>query len=175
MFDKGLVYRGCKIMAYSNGCHTVLSNFEAGLNYQQTTDPSIFITFPLLEDKNVKLIAWTTTPWTLPTNLAIAVNPQIDYVYVQDFQTQDTYVLAEKNLHQIYNLKKKNQFKVLKKLKGEELRGKEYQSLFNYYENMRGRGCFRVLCADFVTQETGTGIVHCAPAHGHEDYKMCVE
>jgi isoleucyl-tRNA synthetase len=71
-------------MPYSTGCTTVLSNFEANLNYKDVNDPSVYITFPLIKDPNVKLLAWTTTPWTLPSNLAIAVNPEFEYVKIQD-------------------------------------------------------------------------------------------
>ena len=80
IFKKGLVYRGCKIMPYSNGCMTVLSNFEAQQNYQDVTDHSIAISFPLKNDPQVELLAWTTTPWTLPANLALSVNPTFTYV-----------------------------------------------------------------------------------------------
>ena len=82
IFDKNLVYRGSKIMPFSTKCNTVLSNFEAGSNYKDTKDPSIFITFPLVDDLDVSLIAWTTTPWTLPSNLAAAVNPEFTYLKI---------------------------------------------------------------------------------------------
>jgi isoleucyl-tRNA synthetase len=84
IFEKGLVYRGCKVMPYSNACTTVLSNFEAGQNYKDVSDPSIFVTFPLLSDPNTKLVAWTTTPWTLPSNMALAVNPTFDYIKIKE-------------------------------------------------------------------------------------------
>lgn len=86
MWDKGLVYRSAKVMPYSNGCSTVLSNFEAGSNYQMVNDPSLFIEFPLVSEPGVSLIAWTTTPWTLPSNLALAVNPEFDYVKIRDLK-----------------------------------------------------------------------------------------
>ena len=79
IYEKGLVYRGCKIMPYSNGCMTVLSNFEAQQNYQDVTDPSIIVSFPLVDESNVEFLAWTTTPWTLPSNLALTINP--DFIY----------------------------------------------------------------------------------------------
>lgn len=86
LFKKGLVYRGRKIMPYSNAVHTVLSNFETQQNFKQVDDPSIWITFPLVNDPNVKLVAWTTTPWTLPSNLALAVNADLDYVKIKDLK-----------------------------------------------------------------------------------------
>lgn len=82
-------------MPYSNGCMTVLSNFEAQQNYQDVTDPSIIVTFPLKEDSNVEFLAWTTTPWTLPANLALSVNPNYTYVQIQDAKTNKQYILAK--------------------------------------------------------------------------------
>ena len=86
LFDKGLVYRGRKIMPYSNAVHTVLSNFEVQLNYKDVDDPSVWVSFPLAENPDVKFLVWTTTPWTLPSNLALAVNPTFDYVKVKDLK-----------------------------------------------------------------------------------------
>lgn len=86
IYNKGLVYRGRKIMPYSAACNTVLSNFETAQNYKDVNDPSVHITFPLVSDPNVKLVAWTTTPWTLPSNLALAVNPNFDYVKLKDIK-----------------------------------------------------------------------------------------
>ena len=102
IFDKDLVYRGCKIMPYSNGCMTVLSNFEAQQNYQDVSDPSVIISFPLIESPDVSLIAWTTTPWTLPANLALSVNPKYTYVQVQDLKNQKQYILAKCRLGELY-------------------------------------------------------------------------
>jgi len=95
MFKQGLIYQGCKIMPYSNACTTVLSNFEAQQNFQETTDPSIIISFPQLKDPSVKFVAWTTTPWTLPSNLAIAVNPEFVYLKLKDKSTSEVYILAQ--------------------------------------------------------------------------------
>lgn len=86
LFDKGHVYRGRKIMPWSNGCNTVLSNFELQQNYKQVSDPSVHVSFPLKNDPNIKFVAWTTTPWTLPSNLALAVNPEFTYVKVKDLK-----------------------------------------------------------------------------------------
>lgn len=84
LFEKGLVYRGRKVMPYSNACTTVLSNFEVQLNYKEVSDPSLYISFPLVEDNNVKFMVWTTTPWTLPSNLALAVKGDMDYIKIKD-------------------------------------------------------------------------------------------
>ena len=102
IYKKGLVYRGRKIMPYSAACNTVLSNFETAQNYKEITDPSVYITFPLLKDPEVKLVAWTTTPWTLPSNLAIAVNPSFDYVKIKDLKKNEIYILAESRLGELY-------------------------------------------------------------------------
>lgn len=82
MFDKDLVYRGSRVMPFSTTCNTVLSNFEAGSNYKDVSDPAIIVTFPIIGDEDVNLIAWTTTPWTLPSNLALAVNPEFSYLKI---------------------------------------------------------------------------------------------
>lgn len=118
-------------------------------------------------------MAWTTTPWTLPSNLALAVNPDFDYVKIQDHETKETYILAECRLHDLYP--KKDTYKVLEKFKGKTLENLEYVPLFPNFESKRSEGCFRVLCGDFVTSDTGTGIVHCAPAYGEEDYRICTK
>jgi isoleucyl-tRNA synthetase len=86
LFNKGLVYRGRKIMPYSNAVHTVLSNFEVQLNYKEVNDPSLWINIPLANDPTTKFVVWTTTPWTLPSNLALAVNPDFDYVKIRDLK-----------------------------------------------------------------------------------------
>lgn len=101
IFDKGLVYRGSRVMPFSTGCQTVLSNFEAGSNYKDTSDPAIIITFPMEEDPNVNFIAWTTTPWTLPSNLALAINPTFTYLKILDEEKNKIYILAESRLKDI--------------------------------------------------------------------------
>lgn len=101
IYDKNLVYRGSRIMPFSTACNTVLSNFEAGSNYKDTKDPAIFITFPLLEDPETSLIAWTTTPWTLPSNLACAVNPEFTYLKILDEDKGKQYILAEPRLKEV--------------------------------------------------------------------------
>ncbi len=106
---KGLVYRGSRIMPFSTACNTVLSNFEAGSNYKDTKDPSLYITFPLVEDPEVSLMAWTTTPWTLPSNLAAAVHPEFDYVKILDEDKGKMYIIAESRIKDVLkqtNIKK---------------------------------------------------------------------
>ena len=93
IYDKDLVYRGSRIMPFSTKCNTVLSNFEAGSDYRTVNDPAIVVTFPLEEDPTVSFVAWTTTPWTLPSNLALAVHPNFDYVKVLDEDKQRTFIM----------------------------------------------------------------------------------
>ena len=102
VFDKGLVYRSYKVMPYSTACNTPLSNFEAGLDYRDVVDPAVTVTFPLEEDPEVNLLAWTTTPWTLPSNLALCVNEKMEYVKIRDAATGQIYVLAEARLTELY-------------------------------------------------------------------------
>mmetsp|Transcript_21805 Transcript_21805/g.20950 ORF Transcript_21805/g.20950 Transcript_21805/m.20950 type:complete len:137 (+) Transcript_21805:519-929(+) len=98
IYDKGLVYRGQKVMPFSTGCNTVLSNFEAGSNYKNVSDPAVIITFPLVEEPETSFLAWTTTPWTLPSNLALNVNAQLDYVKFVDTEKNKSYICGKDRL-----------------------------------------------------------------------------
>ena len=124
IFNKGLVYRGSRIMPFSTQCNTVLSNFEAGSNYKDTKDPAIFVTFPLVDEPDVSLIAWTTTPWTLPSNLACAVNPEFTYLKVLDEEKNRTIIFAEPRLKEVLKQCNIKKHKVLDKIKGADLVGK---------------------------------------------------
>jgi len=95
IYKKDLVYKGSRIMPFSTACNTVLSNFEAGSNYKDAKDPALFVSFPLLEDPETSLMAWTTTPWTLPSNLACAVNPEFVYLKIKDEEKGKQYIVAE--------------------------------------------------------------------------------
>jgi len=119
----------------------------------------------------VKFVAWTTTPWTLPANLAIAVHPEFEYLKLKDKSTDEIYILAACRLKQLY--KKEEDYEIIEKYLGKDLEGIEYVPLFDYYEDQRANGCFKVLCGKFITDENGTGIVHIAPAYGEEDYAIC--
>ena len=165
LFEKGLVYRGRKIMPYSNACTTVLSNFEVQLNYKEVSDPSLYISFPLVEDNNVKFMVWTTTPWTLPSNLALAVKPDMDYIKIMDTKRNEVFIMAESRAKAFYG-KDKKAFEVLEKFKGKDLEGKDYVPMFDFFADRKAKGCFKVICGDFVTEDSGTGIVHCAPGFG---------
>mmetsp|Transcript_20135 Transcript_20135/g.40307 ORF Transcript_20135/g.40307 Transcript_20135/m.40307 type:complete len:1168 (+) Transcript_20135:227-3730(+) len=184
LFDKGLVYQGYKVMPFSTACGTPLSNFEAGLNYKEdTVDPAVVVSFPLVDDSDVSLIAWTTTPWTLPSNLALCVHPDLQYVKVKDLKTGKVMVMAEERLKQVWpqmggkKWKKENEkelFERLDKYKGSDLVGWKYKPLFPYFSSFPGNTFWRVLSDTYVTSDSGTGIVHQAPAFGEDDYRVCL-
>ncbi|KAJ6959225.1 hypothetical protein NC653_037515 [Populus alba x Populus x berolinensis] len=200
LFEKGLVYKGFKVMPYSTGCKTVLSNFEVQQNYKDVPDPEIMVTFPIVDDPhNAAFVAWTTTPWTLPSNLALCVNGNFDYIKVRNKYTGKVYVVAECRLSALpvekpkstangpaggsktSNSKTKSgkaenlmdSYDLLEKVKGNELVNKKYEPLFNYFMEFSDTA-FRVVADDYVTDDSGTGIVHCAPAFGEEDYRVCI-
>lgn len=173
LYEKNLIYRGHKVMPYSTGCMTPLSNFEANQNYQETNDPSIYIKFQL-QNCNESLIAWTTTPWTLVSNLAICVHPTLNYVQILDIETQEQWILAESRLQALYVILSKirghtSSYKVLKKFPGRTLEGKQYCPLFPYFKSHKA---FRILVDEYVSDNTGTGVVHQAPAFGEDDYRI---
>src|SRR5690242_19177166 len=114
-------------MPYSAACNTVLSNFEAGVNYKDVNDPSVYITFPSVEDGNIKFVAWTTTPWTLPSNLFLAVHPNLTYVHVKvDEQEDKQYIFAESLLESVKSKLGIEKYTIVTKYKGSDLQGKEY-------------------------------------------------
>ncbi|MFA7256997.1 MAG: isoleucine--tRNA ligase, partial [Kiritimatiellales bacterium] len=171
LWKQGRIYKAHRIMPYSWKLNTPLSNFEAGRNYQDVQDPAITVRVKLngFEIENAFALIWTTTPWTLPSNLAICVGSDIDYVAVRDTDSGDVYVLAEARLGAYY--KKEGEYEVLKKFQGSELAGLTYEPLFDYFT--ANPNSFRVLLDSFVSTEDGTGIVHMAPAYGEDDYRIC--
>ncbi|XP_034949220.1 isoleucine--tRNA ligase, cytoplasmic [Chelonus insularis] len=173
LFNKGLVYQGVKVMPYSTGCNTPLSNFESGQNYKEVIDPSVFIAFPLLDEPQTSILAWTTTPWTLPSNLALCCNPNFEYVVIIDKATNKKYILLEAALERVY--KSNHQYEIIEKRMGSEIKGKSYEPPFPYFEHLRAKGAFKVLNDTYVTAETGTGFVHQAPYFGEDDYRCCLE
>ncbi|XP_030632360.1 isoleucine--tRNA ligase, cytoplasmic [Chanos chanos] len=173
LYDKGLVYRGFKVMPFSTACNTPLSNFESHQNYKDVQDPSVIVNFPLLDDANVSLIAWTTTPWTLPSNLALCVNPELQYVKVRDNTTEKVYIMMEARLVALF--KAEGEYTVLEKFPGKSLKGKKYKPLFEYFVKCKERGAFSVLLDNYVSAEDGTGVVHQAPYFGADDYRVCME
>ncbi|OZJ03046.1 Isoleucine--tRNA ligase, cytoplasmic, partial [Bifiguratus adelaidae] len=175
LFDKDQVYQGFKVMPFSTACNTPLSNFESTQNYKDVNDPSIVISFPLVSDPEVQLLAWTTTPWTLPSNLALTVHPDYTYIKIKDHLTGHIYVLMEKRLEMIYKDVKKAKYEVLDRYKGKDMKGWEYKPMFDYFvSKFKGVG-WKIQVDTYVTDDSGTGIVHCAPAFGEDDYRVCLE
>ncbi|WFD00751.1 isoleucine--tRNA ligase [Malassezia yamatoensis] len=175
LFEKGQVYRGLRVMPYSNGLTTPLSNFEAGSNYREVQDPAVTIAFVRADDPTTAFLAWTTTPWTLPSNLSLCVHPDMDYVKIFDEERQRNFILCEKLLTTLYKDPKKAKYKKLESYKGKDLKGIKYVPLFDYFAEQYQDKAFRVIIGTYVTADTGTGIVHQAPAFGEDDYLVCVE
>ncbi|KAJ1958694.1 isoleucine--tRNA ligase [Linderina pennispora] len=174
LFDKGLVYRGLRVMPFSTGLGTPLSNFEASQNYKDVSDPTVVVAFPLKSDPEVSLLAWTTTPWTLPSNCALCVNPKFEYVKIRDGETGHVYILLESCLGILYKNVKKAKFEVLAKIPAADLVGLEYEPVFSYYVEKLQDSAWRVVSDDYVSDSDGTGIVHNAPAFGEDDYRVCM-
>ncbi len=170
LWDKGLVYRDFKVMPYSWGAATPLSNFEANLDYRDTDDPSVTVQVRGRRIERARwrsgdwLLIWTTTPWTLPGNLAVAVGPEIEYVRVDEGDNH--YWIAESRVAEYW----KEPPSIGARAKGSDLVGVGYQPPFDYFGEERDRGAFRVLASETVTTEDGTGLVHMAPAYGEADF-----
>ncbi|MBI4405506.1 MAG: isoleucine--tRNA ligase [Deltaproteobacteria bacterium] len=171
LWDKGLVFEGYRVMPYSWRITTPLSNFEAGLNYKEIQDPSITLRLKSTRNSKRYFLAWTTTPWTLPSNLALAVHPEMKYVEVEDTQSKDLYVLCADRLSAYY--RSPSEYRIMKEFSGKELEGETYEPLFPYFADQAKNGAFRIVLADYVTATDGTGIVHTAPAFGEDDFTIC--
>lgn len=169
LWEKGYVYEGYYILPYSPKLATPLSNFEVNLGgYHEVTDPAITVRFELVDEPGTFVLAWTTTPWTLPSNLGLAFGPEIDYVKVKD--GDDFTILAKSRLEAYYE--DETQYQIVWTKKGRELAGLSYRPLFPYFEGLEAKGGFRTHVADYVTTEDGTGIVHIAPGFGEDDYEV---
>ena len=168
LWEKDLVYRGVKVVPFSTALGTVLSNFEAGSNYQDVQDPAVTVLFKLTDD-DTYIAAWTTTPWTLPSNLALCVGDDIDYVKVHDEEQGVDFILAEARLADVG--KGKN-LVVREHLKGSTLVGKTYEPLFPYFADAADEGAFQIVSDDYVSTDSGTGVVHQAPAFGEDDFRV---
>ncbi len=171
LWKQDRIYKAHRIMPYSWKLNTPLSNFEAGRNYQDVQDPAITVRVRLLDFdfEHASALIWTTTPWTLPGNLAICVGPDIDYVAIKDKETHEVFVLAETRVAAYY--KKEEEYEILRTYKGAELKGIKYEPIFDFFED--NPNSFQILNDDFVSTEDGTGIVHMAPAYGEDDYRIC--
>ncbi len=166
LWDKDLIYEGHRIVWYCPRCATPLSNFETNQGYEEVSDPAITVRFALKDEPNTYALAWTTTPWTLPSNMALAVRPDIIYTKVRDGDV--FYWLAQDRLPAYYKGDAKGQ--VVETVKGQSLLGRQYEPLFPYYKG--AAHAFRIISADFVSTEDGTGIVHIAPAFGEDDARV---
>ncbi|MEX1274460.1 MAG: isoleucine--tRNA ligase [Bacteroidota bacterium] len=161
-FDKEMIYKGYKIQPYCPRCETPLSSHEVSLGYKDVKDPSVYVKLKVKGEENTYFLVWTTTPWTLISNVALAVHPDVDYVKVE--HKGQNLVLAEARLSVLGD-----EYTVLEKCKGAALVGKEYDRLFSYHQ-VKEKGWY-VVAADFVTTADGSGIVHMAPAYGEDDYQ----
>ncbi|KAF5269089.1 hypothetical protein FQR65_LT19236 [Abscondita terminalis] len=179
LYDKGLVYESVRVVPYSWACETPLSNFETRLDnaYREKTSKAVTVAFELLENpqqfKNVcKLLAWTTTPWTLPSNLTLAIGKDIEYCAV--LVNGEIHIFAESYLEKFISHSEQNNIPYENcniKLKANDLVGLSYKPLFDYFKDTKN--AFRVFIADYVTGEDGTGVVHTAPGFGEEDFYLC--
>lgn len=170
LYEEGKIYEGEKILIYCTKDATPISKSEVAMenSYQMDTDPSLFVYFKL-EDEDEYLLAWTTTPWTLPANMVLAVNQDVDYSLVA-YGGKKFYVASDR-VEKVMTDEKHQplEYSIVKTIKGSELLGKRFEPLF---EN-RGPAAHKILHADFVTTDDGTGIVHIAPAYGEDDYELC--
>ena len=186
LWNQGRVYRSHRIMPYSWKLSTPLSNFEAGSNYKDVQDPAVTVRVKTVPESiaidalranpsPVYLLIWTTTPWTLPENLAICAGQDIDYVAVKDIGDSEApvYVLAKARLSSVF--KKDGQCEIIAEFKGTALKGIRYEPIFPYFAAKESEGAFQVLNDGYVTTADGTGLVHIAPAYGEDDFRVCRE
>src|SRR5690606_11601312 len=169
IYEKGLLYQGYKIQWYSPGSETVLSSHEVSLGYEEVQDPSIYVRFPIAGEDNTYFLAWTTTPWTLISNAALAVGPDIDYVRIRredPDRGQEYFILAESRLGVV-----DGEYGIVERYRGRDLVGIRYEPVFDYFRDYEPDvDRWYVVEADFVSTEDGTGVVHMAPAFGADDY-----
>lgn len=177
IWDKDLIYKGHKVVPYCPRCGTSLSSHEVAQGYQDITDMSVYVRFRIPEEENTWLAAWTTTPWTLPSNVALCVNAAEEYVLIECAQDVDgtarkvRYYLAGSLVDSVFDC----DYKVIRKMPGSELVGKIYEPVFPYAAGMvneSGKKAFYVTADSFVTLTDGTGIVHIAPAFGEDDARI---
>ncbi|MEO1022996.1 MAG: isoleucine--tRNA ligase [Bacteroidota bacterium] len=168
LYEKGLVYKGYKIQWYSPGSGTVLSSHEVSLGYKEAQDPSVFVKFKAHGFDNTYYLAWTTTPWTTISNLALTINPALTYARVE--HNGEYFILAKACIQQSLG----DDVTVLEEFPGTELLGKTYDPIFDYaFSEIDRAQAWKVIPADYVTTEDGTGIVHTAPAYGADDFESC--
>ena len=164
LWDRDLIYQGYKVVPYCPRCGTPLSSHEVALGYKQTEDPSLYIKFPLRDEEGVYFLVWTTTPWTLPGNVALAIHPDVEYALVE--QEGERLILAKDLLLDALE----GEYRVVKTLRAKDLVGKHYKPLYTFLPVEKDY-CY-VIAADFVTTKEGTGVVHMAPAFGADDLEV---
>lgn len=165
IWEKGLLYRGHKIVPWCPRCETALSDHEVAQGYKETEDPSIYVKFKVKDQENTYFLAWTTTPWTLISNVALAVHPEEDYVKLKI--NDEYYILAEKRIPYVFH---ETNYEIVETKKGKELERIHYEPLFTFLPI--DKDSHYVVLGEFVTLEDGTGIVHIAPAFGDEDFQV---
>jgi isoleucyl-tRNA synthetase len=170
LYEKEFLYEGEKVLMYCPRCATPLAKSEIAMDnsYRASKDITVTVKFKI-KDEDAYAISWTTTPWTLPGNLALAVHPNITYAYVKDKSDNNTYLLAKDLIPSFY--KSEDEYTITKELKGKELEGKKYEPLYPYFKD--NKNSFKFILGDFVTAEDGTGIVHTSPMFGEEDNIVC--
>lgn len=168
LYEKGYVYEGTRVMPYSAKLGTSLSNFEAKQNYKDVDDDSAIVMFKSCEDNNLYYLVWTTTPWTLSSNMSLCVNSNVNYVTVE--LESNYYVLAKALLKKVFG---KKPFKIIDEYSGTKLVDCEYEPIMDYYKNTPYT--YKIVADNFVTTTSGTGIVHLAPAFGADDHRVCLE
>jgi len=172
-YDRDLLYKGYKVVPYCTRCGTPLSDHEVALGYDEVSEPSVYIRMPVVDKPGTSLLVWTTTPWTLPGNVALAVHPDVDYVTVErkfEDGSSEKLILVKDLVEKIFA---GEEVKVLETYKGKKLKGVKYNPLFTFMPP--DKPAYYVITGDFVTTEDGSGIVHMAPAFGADDMQMAVE
>jgi len=172
-WNKDLLYQGFKVVPYCPRCGTPLSDHEVALGYDEASDPSVFVRMPLMDEPGTSLLVWTTTPWTLPSNVAVAVGENVDYVKVEHPLPEggtEKLILAEALLEKVF---RGEAYKVLETMKGKKLKGTKYKPLFTFLPP--DKPAHYVILGDFVSTEDGTGLVHIAPAFGADDMRVAME
>ena len=170
IWKKGLLYKGHKVVPYCPRCGTPLSSHEVAQGYKDVKERSAMVKFKAKDEDNTYFLAWTTTPWTLPSNLGLVVNPEVDYVKVS-YEGQNL-IMAEALVESVF-AHKEGEHPVLERFKGKALEYREYEPLYPYAEGKIKKKAFYVMCDGYVTTSDGTGIVHTAPAFGEDDARVC--
>jgi isoleucyl-tRNA synthetase len=168
MYKKNLLYEGHKVVPFCPRCGTPLSSHEVAQGYKDIKEESVYIAFKVKNKKGEYILAWTTTPWTLPGNVALAVGKDIAYVKIK-LSDGDTLILGKERLNVV-----RGEYEIIKEIKGKDLVGLEYEPLFDIKELINNKS-HRIILADFVTTVDGTGIVHTAGMYGEDDYNICKE